>query len=244
MQLTSDNGGGGDNYGSACTPAGRTTFDDAAPTLVTAGVAPFVGTFKPEGSLAVLNAKSANGTWRLRITDDLGADVGTLQCWSLALGTEEPVQPPTALSVTNITGNVVTFRWTASPAGPPPDSFVFEGGVTPGQVLASVPTGVPALTLSVPNGAFFVRVRGIAGGVSSGASNELPIYVNVAALPSAPSNLLLTRNRIRPRADLAQHLRGGGTDRPGARCHRLDHGVVAAAGQRTLRLQRCSGRRL
>ena len=192
--LTSDNGGGGDNYGSACTPAGRTTFDDAAPTLVTAGVAPFVGTFKPEGSLAVLNAKSANGTWRLRITDDLGADVGTLQCWSLALGTEEPVQPPTALSVTNITGNVVTFRWTASPAGPPPDSFVFEGGVTPGQVLASVPTGVPALTLSVPNGAFFVRVRGIAGGVSSGASNELPIYVNVAALPSAPSNLLLTRN--------------------------------------------------
>ena len=194
VELTSDNGGAGDNYGTACTPTGRTTFDDAAATAITAGVAPFAGSFRPEAPLTAFNTKAANGTWKLRITDDAGLDVGSLACWTLAITTTEPVQPPTALSVTNITGNVVTFRWTPSPAGPAPTSFVFEGGVTPGQVLASVPTSVPALTLSVPNGAFFVRVRSFEGGIPSGASNELPIYVNVAALPSAPSNLLLTRN--------------------------------------------------
>lgn len=194
VELTTDNGGSGDNYGSSCTPAGRTTFDDAAATAVIAGAAPFVGTFRPEGALAALNGRAANGTWRLRITDDLGGDVGTLQCWSIALTTAEPVQPPSALTVSNIVGNLVTFKWVASPAGPAPTSFVFEGGITPGQVLGSVSTGVPALTLSVPNGTFFVRVRAVSGVQTSNPSNELPIYVGVAVPPSAPRNLLLTSN--------------------------------------------------
>jgi len=43
------------------------------------------GTFRPEGALAALNGKSANGTWRLRITDDLGGDVGNLLCWSVTI---------------------------------------------------------------------------------------------------------------------------------------------------------------
>jgi subtilisin-like proprotein convertase family protein len=192
--LTSDNGGSGDNYGSACTPAGRTNFDDAATTLITAGAAPFVGTFRPETALSTLVGKAASGTWKLRITDDLGADVGILQCWAISITTSEPVQPPTSLTVSSIAGNIVTFKWTPSPAGSAPTSYVFEGGITPGQVLASVPSGVPALTLGVPNGSFFVRVRSISGAETSGASNELPIYVNVAVPPSAPKNLLITAN--------------------------------------------------
>jgi hypothetical protein len=88
----------------------------------------------------------------------------------------------------------LTFKWTPSPAGPPPDSFVFEGGVTPGQVLALLPVPAEGFTLAVPNGSFFVRVRAVSGADTSAASNELPIYVNVAVPPSAPTNLLLTRN--------------------------------------------------
>lgn len=88
VELTSDNGGAGANYGSACTPdASRTTFDDAAATAITEGAASFVGSFRPEQALAAFDGKdgagSANGLWRLRITDDTAGNVGTLQCWSL-----------------------------------------------------------------------------------------------------------------------------------------------------------------
>jgi fibronectin-binding autotransporter adhesin len=89
VALTTDNGSGGDNYGAACgSDVTRAVFDDDAGLSVTAGVAPFVGRFKPEGTLATFNGLSGanvNGTWQLRITDDAYLDVGTLQCWSLML---------------------------------------------------------------------------------------------------------------------------------------------------------------
>jgi len=87
VELTTGNGGGGDNYGTACSPqSSRTTFDDAAATSITAGVAPFAGTFRPEGTLSAFNGKSGaavNGTWTLRITDAFALDIGTLNCVSL-----------------------------------------------------------------------------------------------------------------------------------------------------------------
>ncbi|MEW6730357.1 MAG: proprotein convertase P-domain-containing protein, partial [Acidobacteriota bacterium] len=86
VELTTDNGGAGDNFGTSC--AARTVFDDAAATAITAGVAPFAGTFRPEGMLAAFNGKSGaavNGNWTLRITDDLGGDVGILMCWGLQI---------------------------------------------------------------------------------------------------------------------------------------------------------------
>ena len=83
VELTTDNGGTGQNFGTSC--AGRTTFDDAAALSIVGQAAPFAGTFRPEGSLASLDGKTANGTWRLRITDDAGADVGSLACWSVTI---------------------------------------------------------------------------------------------------------------------------------------------------------------
>jgi hypothetical protein len=112
----------------------------------------------------------------------------------VSITTEEPVQPPSNLTVADLSANTVTFKWTPSPAGATATSYVFEGGATPGQVLASFPVGVPSLTLAVPDGTFNVRVRSVADGLTSSASNELPIYVNVPIAPSAPSNLLATSN--------------------------------------------------
>lgn len=83
VELTSDNGGAGDNYGTSC--AVRTVFDDAAATPVTSGTAPFAGTFRPEGMLSAFNGKPGNGTWTLVITDDLGGDTGVLMCWGLQI---------------------------------------------------------------------------------------------------------------------------------------------------------------
>ena len=86
VPLTLNNGGGGANYGANCSPdESRTTFDDAAATSITAGTAPFMGTYRPQGSLASLVNTTANGNWRLRITDGFGGTAGTLRCWSLFL---------------------------------------------------------------------------------------------------------------------------------------------------------------
>lgn len=85
VDLSSGNGGGA-NFGTACAPdANRTTFDDAAGTPITAGSPPFIGTFRPEGSLAGLLGGSANGNWRLRVSDNFGGSLGALRCWSLLL---------------------------------------------------------------------------------------------------------------------------------------------------------------
>jgi autotransporter-associated beta strand protein len=88
IELSSDNGATGDDYGTDCADTARTVFSDAATTSITAATAPFVGTFRPEQPLAAFNGQNGadvNGTWNLRLTDDAGGGVGTLRCWSLFL---------------------------------------------------------------------------------------------------------------------------------------------------------------
>ena len=87
--LSDRNGGRGDDYGTACSPAGaRTTFEDRSPKPVAAGTAPFVGTYRPDEPLVAYVGKSGaavNGTWRLHVDDLDLLDTGTLECWTLAL---------------------------------------------------------------------------------------------------------------------------------------------------------------
>jgi autotransporter-associated beta strand protein len=90
LNLSSDNGGASANYGTGCADNQRTIFDDSPTTnpLITAGTAPFVGTFRPEVPLSVFRydfGSQVNGPWTLRVTADTGGNVGTLQCWSLFL---------------------------------------------------------------------------------------------------------------------------------------------------------------
>ncbi len=96
IDLTVENGGSANNYGSGCSPlTSRTTFDDNVANLITSGSAPFVGSFRPEQPLSTFNGKSgaaANGTWRLSVKDSFAADTGTLQCWSIVINTA-PVDP-------------------------------------------------------------------------------------------------------------------------------------------------------
>jgi subtilisin-like proprotein convertase family protein len=77
--------GGGDNYGTGANDCSGspTTFDDAAATPISAGVPPFSGSFRPEVPLAAFNGKSLSGTWKLKVTDNEGQDVGTVGCVTL-----------------------------------------------------------------------------------------------------------------------------------------------------------------
>jgi Tol biopolymer transport system component len=100
--------------------------------------------------------------------------------------------PPTGLVVDAVVGNVVTLRWTNPSFGPAPAEFVIEGGTSPGEVLAALPTGsaAPTFTFSAPAGSFYLRVHALNGAFRSAASNEVRIHVNVPVAPSAPANVL------------------------------------------------------
>ncbi len=76
VELSTDNGGGGDNYT-------NTSFSSTATTSITNGTAPFTGYFTPEGNLAVLNGINADGIWTLQVCDDFSGDVGTLDSWEI-----------------------------------------------------------------------------------------------------------------------------------------------------------------
>ncbi len=95
VTLTSQIGMDSDNYGAACRPESqRTTFDDAAGAAVTSGTAPFVGSFRPMQPLAVFQGQhlaNLSGTWRLRASDIVTADTGTIQCWTLNIKLRSPV---------------------------------------------------------------------------------------------------------------------------------------------------------
>lgn len=91
--LTSDNGGSGDNYT-------NTVFDDSGGTAITAGSAPFTGTFSPEGSLSGFNGEDPSGTWTLEVFDDAGGDTGTLNSFSIEVCTAGSVSTDLAVTKT------------------------------------------------------------------------------------------------------------------------------------------------
>ncbi|MEM1340157.1 MAG: HYR domain-containing protein [Bacteroidota bacterium] len=91
--LSNDNGGSGDNYTS-------TIFDDAGATSITAGSAPFTGTFSPEGNLSDFNGQDPSGTWTLSIFDDFTGDTGTLNSFSIEVCTAGTASTDLAVSKT------------------------------------------------------------------------------------------------------------------------------------------------
>jgi hypothetical protein len=123
------------------------------------------------------------GAWRVPMADG-GSGGG---------GGGGGVQPPVNFRVVSMTGATVTLAWDMPASGPAPEAFQLEGGLAPGAVLGALPIGVTrSVTFALPSAPLYLRMRTIAGGVTSGASNEVLAYVNVPAPPSAPASLLGT----------------------------------------------------
>jgi subtilisin-like proprotein convertase family protein len=76
--LFDDVGGSGDDFTG-------TILDDEADTDITAGTAPFTGSFRPENPLSGFDGLLAGGDWTLEVFDDAGGDTGTLLEWELIL---------------------------------------------------------------------------------------------------------------------------------------------------------------
>ena len=121
--------------------------------------------------------------WEHRVSGSLS--------WALGQPPSAQLGPPTGLNAVSISGATVTIAWTAPSGGTTPTGYVLEGGVTPGEVLASIPTGSanPTFAFDAPTGRFYVRLHSTAGAQKSAASNEIRISVNMPAPPPAPANL-------------------------------------------------------
>ena len=160
--LSANNGLFGQNYGIACSPdPQRTTFDDNAATAIATGVAPFVGSFKPDQPLSVYIGKSGtnvNGAWQLRATDSGFFDIGAIQCWSLFItptlcvdgGGECPgadlALGMTALPNPVIAGNNLTYSIAVTNNGP--------GTATNTTATLLVPAGVLFVSASSSQGTY------------------------------------------------------------------------------------------
>lgn len=75
IDLSSDNGGGGNNYT-------NTVFTSGVGTAITSGSAPFTGNYTPEVAFSNLTG-TANGNWKLKIADDYSGDIGDLLDWEI-----------------------------------------------------------------------------------------------------------------------------------------------------------------
>lgn len=90
LELTTNNGGGGQNYTNTC-------FNPNAANSITTGAAPFTGSFQPEGSWADLAGATINGNWALEVSDAFGPlQMGRLNSWSITFEST----------------NAVTYNWT------------------------------------------------------------------------------------------------------------------------------------
>jgi len=93
--ISDDNGNSSDNYT-------NTTISDAGATNITAGSAPFTGTFRPEGAAFSTYAGTYSGNWTLYVLDDASSDSGTLLDFTLTL---TQTIPGAILNVNNLTMN-------------------------------------------------------------------------------------------------------------------------------------------
>jgi hypothetical protein len=89
--------------------------------------------------------------------------------------------PPANLTA-SVVGNTVTLQWSTPAGAGAPTSYVLEGGLLPGETLASVSISGPAqsFTFTAPTGAFFIRLHATMGGVRSPASNEILVRAGPA----------------------------------------------------------------
>jgi hypothetical protein len=79
----------GQDFGANCPAgAGDTVFDDAAPSSINSGNAPFIGSWRPEVPLAAFigrHGSQVNGDWRLRAEHYGSIASGELRCITLTL---------------------------------------------------------------------------------------------------------------------------------------------------------------
>ncbi|HET6204482.1 MAG TPA: proprotein convertase P-domain-containing protein [Planctomycetota bacterium] len=149
VTITTDNGSGNDNVfnGTVWDDDGGVPVTDA--TFTNGVVKPLLA---PEEAFGALQGEDPNGLWTLTITDDLGADVGTLHKWTLSIATLDGAPVATTTGVNTITPVAIpdagTVTATLDVSGAPP--FLLDLDLT--TFLTHTNAADLDLTLTSPEG--------------------------------------------------------------------------------------------
>lgn len=193
VELFTDVGGSGDNFSG-------TTLDDSATTPITAGSAPFIGSFKPEGVLGTFVGQNANGTWRLELNDDTPGNTGTLTTWTLNVETGEPLVVTDAAGGYQFTGLLpgTYFPRVLLPLGPPNVFTTTQltgnaSTLASGQTLTGRDIGIASVASL--SGATFEDLNGNGArdaGEPPVPGRELFLDLNNNGIPDVPSSAQFT----------------------------------------------------
>lgn len=107
--------------------------------------------------------------------------------------------------------NLVTARFDPPAQGPAPTQYELQGGILPGQTLATLLTGnpYPIVTFDAPTGSFKIRFLPLVGTGRGATSNEIDLHTTTTVTPSAPENLLIAVNGSRLDLAWRNTFRGG-----------------------------------
>jgi gliding motility-associated-like protein len=166
IDLTSDNGGTGNDYTNTCFVTGGTAIAGLG-----AAATPFNGNYAPEQAFTLLNGGAANGNWQLRVTDDGGTGGGgTLLGWTISF---------------NVNNSIVSYAW--SPGGVTTSAnTVSPASTTTYSVVATDFKGCTNSAQAV------VRVKAPAAPVAAGATICSGTTATLTATPANTSGPLAT----------------------------------------------------
>jgi hypothetical protein len=133
----------------------------------------------------LITSNVPNGLYWVRVRSANAAGVsGPSNEISVRVGCVAAPAPPLGVAA-QVSGHTVSIGWQPAAGA---TGYVLEAGSGPGAAdLAVVPLGAAALTASVPDGTYYVRVRALNACGSSTPSNEVVIAVGAAGVPAAPS---------------------------------------------------------
>ena len=133
----------------------------------------------PVGNTTSFTTPAPLGTYyvRVRAVNRCGVSPATNEVAIVLDGTTTLPVTPTGF-VGGVNGRTVTFQWAPATTGGLPAGYQIEAGVTPGGVIAVLPT--TALQLVVPNapsGTFYVRVRAVNAAGASAPAADITVTV-------------------------------------------------------------------
>jgi subtilisin-like proprotein convertase family protein len=87
IAMKAENTSSGADFGTgATTCAGTMTrIDETAAARISSALPPFTGTFRPDGDLMAMMGENVGGDWRIRFTDQVAQDAGTVHCAILGI---------------------------------------------------------------------------------------------------------------------------------------------------------------
>lgn len=133
----------------------------------------------PLGNVTRFAATAPLGTYyvRVRAVNACGSSAPSAEL-ALNLDGATPLPATPTGFAASVAGRAVGFAWTAPVTGGTPSGYQIEAGLTPGGVIAVLPTAATSFVVpAAPPGTFYVRVRAVNAAGASAPTADVTVVV-------------------------------------------------------------------